>query len=662
MRRLLIIIFIVGAGAAAYFFFLSPEKKLQPLNLIAPDAAFILAVDEPVNSWKKISGSSSWKHLSRNSAFADLSRNVQYLDSILNRMEWLDMVGNQQVLISAHRVGNKFGYLFTLDLGKAAHLTTIKDYFNNFLGKGFRITNRSYNETDITELYDLSARQTIYFTFLENLMVTSFVPALVENTIDHHRSSASPQLSFLEVKDMVGYEGIIRAYVNYGIFDKYLSDLTTEDQYISSIKQSLDYGGFSFDLREDDLELSGFTNIRDSVDSYIRALHLSGKAGHEFLKMVPKNSTYFLSLGFDSFDLFIENLEKSLSADEQQAKIYKENREALEDFLKVNLDEHFVSWVDDEVALVQPRSKSSSGINEYVLLLKAKSAKDAEEGLTFICDQIRKKTPVKVKSITYKGYDIHYMAIKGFFQPFFGKLFNKFEKPYYSILGDWVVFSNHPQTLKEIIDTHENKQSLVDDERFMAFYKKQKSTTNTFIYLNTEQVFNDLEPLFETAQWDNMNKNREFITCFAQIGFQMAPETEKLFYSGIFISFEDPALRSQNELYLVVEEQNHEVHKNEEVKSWEESYLEELLITDKIIIPDLNAKEHIVNYENGKIRYSIDLKNGWKHGRFESFFENGEPQFKGRYKDDKKHGTWRVYNQEGKLLKKLDYDNGILQN
>lgn len=51
----------------------------------------------------------------------------------------------------------------------------------------------------------------------------------------------------------------------------------------------------------------------------------------------------------------------------------------------------------------------------------------------------KRRTPVKVKTVHYKDFEINYIEMKGFFHLFFGGLFDKFEKLYYTYVDDYVV-------------------------------------------------------------------------------------------------------------------------------------------------------------------------------------------------------------------------------
>ena len=47
--------------------------------------------------------------------------------------------------------------------------------------------------------------------------------------------------------------------------------------------------------------------------------------------------------------------------------------------------------------------------------------------------------------------------MKGFFRLFFGGLFDKFEKPYYTYVDDYVVFSNKASSLLSFVEDYDQK-------------------------------------------------------------------------------------------------------------------------------------------------------------------------------------------------------------
>ena len=62
------------------------------------------------------------------------------------------------------------------------------------------------------------------------------------------------------------------------------------------------------------------------------------------------------------------------------------------------------------------------------------------------------------------------------------------------------------------------------------------------------------------------------------------------------------------------------------------------------------SEERTFSYFNPKI----------KHGRWKVFYENGDKKVVVNYKDDKLHGTLKIWNQKGELIKHEKYKNGEL--
>ena len=665
MKKVIIaLVLVIVAGALFYYLYWSPVYRLKPMKVLPSNAAFVLASDQPIKSWKDISNSKVWRHLKKNPEFALITDYANYMDSLVQSNDWLDYVGNKELLIAALPVQNTYDYAYIMDLSRVSRLKSVQFYLESILDDGYKVTYRNYKGTDITEIYDSYYKQTIHLCFLENLLVMSMGSTPIEHIVDQYVAPEPEDLYLSEVTNELGYGGMIRAYINYSSFMDYLGQFALDNAGIDMLKQSLRYSGFKGEIKHNGINLKGYTNINDTVNSYLKALYTSGNGSHDFLEMVPTQSPYFISLGFKSFPEFVENLEGALSSNPEQKASYTENKDLTEKFLKIDLDETFVKWVDNEIVMLQTEPSSSSGFQEYALLIKAKDADEATEGLDIIREQIKKRTPVKIRSIDYKGHPIHYMAMKGFFKVFLGKLFDKFDKPYYSIIDDWVVFSNHPQTIKNIIDAKEKEHTLYYDDLFRDHYDRISNKSAVYAYVNMIEIFNDLKPLMEIQEWKSMQKNQEYIKCFSKLSLQLSPEEDNIFETTFQAQFQNPAELTADGKVAKPSPQPYKAKIQripEEELPWNKRYMKALEEVDKIVIPNLSEDEYQSHYENGELQYEFSIKNGWKHGKFESYFENGETQFKGRYKDDKKDGTWRVYNEEGDIIAKLRYDEGKLE-
>lgn len=71
--------------------------------------------------------------------------------------------------------------------------------------------------------------------------------------------------------------------------------------------------------------------------------------------------------------------------------------------------------------------------------------------------------------------------------------------------------------------------------------------------------------------------------------------------------------------------------------------------------------EAVSCHKNGQPEYKGHWKDGNRHGLWESYHKNGQPQAKGNFRDGKWHGLVELYDENGQLELKAHYRDGNLQ-
>jgi hypothetical protein len=331
-----------------------------------------------------------------------------------------------------------------------------------------------------------------------------------------------------------------------------------------------------------------------------------------------------------------DNLKKDVADYDE----YMENIRKTEKFLNISIQEDFVSWVDDELALIELRSAGKGLDNEVALVLKAANIEKAKERLAHIEKMIKRRTPTKFKSVDYQGYRISYLSVKGLFKAVLGKFFARYDKPYYVVLNNYVIFSNHPQTLESIIDDYLAKKTLGKSESFKSFRSNLSDESSVFVYLNTPSVFQSMKNIATAQTRASMDSNQRFITCFRHVAFQLKPDGDH-FESKLCEQFEVPANEDS-----ITENQNVVVSDSLDV-FFELPY---------VYVKNPNEKLYKELFEDSLTTHiEVELKYGFKDGNFTEYHPNGEIKLKGKFKKDKRTGTWKAYTPEGDLIGKREY-------
>ncbi|HXA00359.1 MAG TPA: DUF3352 domain-containing protein [Cytophagaceae bacterium] len=642
-----------GLGYAVYFFLLTPRDNFQAIYLVPKDAVYIIETDEPIKSWKKVSSSRVWKHMQQQPYFGELTASANSLDSMIRSNETLfDMLGSRTILISSHVYApKKYDHLFIADLQEASKLDFLQQYLTRLDNSSYKVTQRNYKGVEINEMYDKKDKTTLHIAFIKNLVACSYTHSLLEAAIDQMNEPViARDHNFIRIKQSTNNDGLFNVYLHYSMLNNYMMCyLSSQDESVADLSKSLFFTGLDLALDDkDNIVMDGYTGINDSVSSYLQAMLVSGKGSLSAQEVIPRRTAYYMSLSVKDFGKFYDNLLGVMRKSDPEFPAYEKDLQLMEKFLKISVKDNFVKWVGDEVSFVQTQPKGLGRKNEYAVVIKANDVALAKENLSYILGQVRKRTPVKFKEFDYKGYPINYMEVKGFFKLVLGKFFKGLDKPYYTMINDYVIMSNHPQTIKSIIDDYRAGRTLKNYDDYNAFLGNFDNASNVFVYANMPVLHTALEGFVAPEIWTSINANKDYIICFPQIGFQLK-EKDELFQAKFVSAYKDIDEVKQQliKMNTVIQDT---IGLGKDTTATEDN--------DESNVEDLDAKKFTEKYSDGSLKSEIFLKNGLRTGTYREYYPSGEVKVKGHYENDMKEGTFKYFNEDGKLTQKKEFTQG----
>ncbi|MBK6264374.1 DUF3352 domain-containing protein [Marivirga sp. S37H4] len=651
MKKIIIgisILFIILISAYLYFFHFKTIKKNNPLMAVPAEASLIIQMDNPFEQWHDITNNKIWQYLKTNPYFLEMGHSIDSMNAEMKANETLwELVMGRPMVISVHQTRpNDYDFLYTIDLQRATQFDFIKNYIGELSEDIHKVFNRTYHGQEVLEFAFEDDPTTYYLSIHENLLTVSSTHTLIEQSIDQMGEPVLIRdLDFIDVSKQLDGNGI-KMYVNYAPFSKFMQQwMEPGEEENPTMLDALKYSSLTMDVTDEYISISGYSTIRREQANLLTALINSGEGDVSVGTIVPDNVSYFMSLGFKEALHFYNEMEKVL-AEAEDGESYLESKQKIEKFLKISIKDDFLSWIDNEIALIQLNSNSDKNKVELAVALKHQGADEAREHLDFIKQQIRKKTPVKFKGISYKGHEIHYLSIKGFFKMLFGKAFADIDKPYYTIMEDYVVFSNSPKTLGKIITAVVEKSTLDHSQEYANFMEKFNYESNLFIYLSSEELLSDAKRLLDKESWEALTPHQTYFKSFPMMGLQFTTKG-KLIRHQLQTNYLNH--KQISDWRALVEQSNFK--EVQELDSAETSD-EDIISIEDILPEDLNSKSFTEEYSNGQLKFEVSLKDGLKHGRYYQYDSAGNLLVKGRYKEDQKKGTWRYYDKTGELLRK----------
>jgi hypothetical protein len=651
-KKVFLGIFILLLAIAGYFgyqWYFTNDNFMRQIYLVPGNAVYVIQTSDPIKNWKKFSSSKMWLHLKQHQKFEGISKSADAIDKFFNDNEkLLGSLGSREFTMSAHVTKlNDYDFLFIIDLSKASKISILKSSVENvFSNLGYKVTVHKYKDETIYEMFDATYHQTLYLSIIANQAVCSYYGVLVENAIDEQTNpTIAKENKFIEVEQKTKESGLARLFINYKHSDEFLRCyMNNLNGVAADLSAVLEFSGLSLGFDNDDIDINGYTNLKDSTDSYLLALLQSGKGNIGAYKILPARTAAYTSVGCDNFLDFYDNLTRVFKNDKKAYNDFENNVNKIEKYLKINLKTNFYSWMGGEVVLSQNASVIRSA-PEYIITIHANNIDKAKENLNFIEEQIKKRTPAKFEKTSYRDHEIHYLEVKGLFNVLLGKFFSKIEKPYYTVIDDYVCFSNKPETIIALIEDYENKNTLGNDEEFKTFIKRCNDKASVFCYVNGPRYFNSMLSDLKGESRNSAQENKKYIICFRNTAFQLIAN-DKNFETRLLSNFVIPA---DSELNAV----NYgPISMNEQ---------DTLTLLERFYVEQFSKGSIMEDYDNGKARLRAETKDGLKDGKYREYYDDGGIKVKGSYSKGKKDGRWKYYDQNGKVVRRERYDDGVLK-
>ena len=643
----------VGLALAIYilysivYLFVSPDRNIQQIYLIPEDAAFIIQSSAPIEDWEKFSGSETWQCLKKAKSFEEVTASVEKLDSVVKSNKvLLSLVGERDMLISLHKTrATNWDFLLVLDMQKASKMDLLKDQVETVLVmSGFTVTSRMHSGINILEMRDPDTRDIFYIAFVDNHLVGSYTSALVESAINsRNKPKIGLDQSFIETEKLVSGKGLVRVFINYARIPQFMSIyLGTRNEYVDLFSNSMNFAGLYLNANKDRMEVKGYTLRKDSADPYVTALLNSGKHKMKAHEILSGRTALYTNIGFYNPVTFVKELENALSVhDKQLYDSYQSSRKKIEGLFGISLEDNFLSWMSGEFAITQSESGLLGYDPELILAVRAKSIKDARKNMEFIEKKIKRRTPVKVKTVNYKDFEINYVEMKGFFRLFFGKLFDKFEKPYYTYVDDYVVFSNKASSLLSFVEDYEQKNLLKNNQGFKDALSYMKSSSTIFLYTDMHKFYSQLKPMMNASTWNEIQSNKDVLFSFPYWTMQVIGDSRSA--SLQYVMDYAPYEPEETVTSVATDEDDEEMNEDAETEK------EQMGELKRFYVEKFEGNVLREFYPEGALKSESEVKEGKRHGRYREYYEDGTLKLRGKYANNKPKGTWKYYTDKGKF-------------
>jgi len=343
--------------------------------------------------------------------------------------------------------------------------------------------------------------------------------------------------------------------------------------------------------------------------------------------IVPANTAAFISINFENFNEFYNNLINEYHTQNPgDLESYQKQLKKIENLLGINLNEDLFSWFGNEIMLLKIRPFPGYNKDEWMMTIHSNNIKYAAEKLKFITDKIDQNSPFRFKSEGYRGYLVGYLNVGTLFRLLFGKLFVSFEKPYFVIIENFVLFANSKELLYRFIDDYLKGNSLYQTDYYQQIYNELNYKGNITAYLNLPNFYQYLYSDLNPEQRKQLKEKKDLILGFSDFVCQLTSE-KGLLKTSIICNYNENATFEA------------EVTQLEEAAEMEINH---------------------TYYENLKFVPEVPVAQNPGNGKYIDYFENNSVRTEGLYEDSLKTNLWRAYYENGNLENAVNYKKGTV--
>jgi antitoxin component YwqK of YwqJK toxin-antitoxin module len=684
-RFLIIALLVFGLFVAVYFLFLRPEKK--PIFRYAPEDAFLMVyTDDFKESWENFRDSDSWKIIQQQQFMDSSLKKINAFDSTLRNNQFINRIAkNHSLLISMHPV-KKDGLkpIFYLDLMEFSKLRFSFDLLEKRLLKDskYKINKTKINGETVYELVKKDAKYLM--AFRNNVLFMSASKSLVKEVLKGKENQWVKSKAFEGLDKKYRKRGDIQLYANFSRINSVLKTQKLDPENYELWVNPLQFAVYNIEFSDDVIHLKGGISVKPKSNGYLNAFSDIDIGSSDAYKVISEDIATYISFTFDDFRSFNNNFKQQLAAiDSKSYSNYIKYSDQIEDKFDISIQDHIFNWIDDELVLGKLKPKiGASEVSDLFAAIRASNTETAKEMLTMITDKVSEKSPLKFRTRTYGEYEIKYLDLKGFFKLFAGNLFEKLDRPYYTILDGYVFFSNSVNNLITLIEHYNNKKTLEYDEAFDDVFRNFDNGGNVQLYLNSKELYESVYYHTDAHTQNFLEENRSLLMRVKALGIQVKP-TDETYDSELriklddteqphseLLSFEADASKAENK---IIERLEFKVDPQMMNVSSDSTGKVDVLYPDSSIWYEGQVKNGKPDelwrcyYESGNLKNSVIYEEGKVINDAVFYYDNERNtiHIKVRFDDNKIGGEYREYYKNGQIKANINYEagepNGIAQ-
>jgi len=441
-----VIALAVGLGLYQWW----QNRQLSPAWAAVPANAIMVAeADEPFEIWQQWQQNPAWQPLLAWPYFQILGERIQALQTYPESKE---VIAGKKILFSLHVTTRQdFDYVFYVPLSKN-QLSSTRALIQRFRTDAqFRTDTRTFGGELITEITHRASRQQFSLILLDDLLIGSYTPFLVEDVIRKaNENTVSRQSQWTDWHAIGSAKNApLRMYINLAATPRLIQVLTGTAE-AGLLPTAGQLASLAMTQEKNSIFLKGKTylNQQPEMAQYLRVFEGQSPQPVSCLSLIPNQTAVLYHWSFSDSRAFFGK-QPAPSGQLAVARKY--------------------TWIGKEMALMLVETTGDQP--DRLLCVQATNLTTA---LQQIHNTQRNRNTKRPYTEKYRGATIRQTTESEFPAWVFGTAINGFAQSFYAVVGQYVVFGNSVQAIKHLLDSRATGEVWSQSARQRDYFSRQK--------------------------------------------------------------------------------------------------------------------------------------------------------------------------------------------
>lgn len=452
-------ILLIGMITMVYLYFSNLNKNTSAnelsLNAVSANAGLVFSFEHDKSFYEILSGQDLFQHLLGKTKSAQLSAIKAQL---IAKPELADFLDGQKIYIGfLPGINNQIDYLICSQLKKDLNL---QQFLASYLPKNIKATLQK----NMAKLA-FSDSAIVYLGIKEKLVVVANASEQVEKMMNAEQPKASNFTAYIKANTAFTKNSLANLYLNFDALPPLLKNIVNGsiNGGLSIFNQRNTYATLNYNFSKEKLLFNGNTTLGDE-NSYYKLFDNLPDQKIMINNLLPKRTANYTIYSVSDYKNWLSRLSKWLSEQKGNERISK-NEESISKKYGLDLKQIFPNYFKNQFITFQLASGEKFG---------GIALSNGEKVGQLLLDISAEYAP-----------DIKIFREPGIPYAYFGDPFKKFEKPYYTIIDNYLVMANNASSIQVFLNSYRDNSLLINEVDYQHVNDQLSAATISF-YVNNK--------------------------------------------------------------------------------------------------------------------------------------------------------------------------------